>query len=164
MGGSSCVGQEQASSSGRELKFVVLAGCPSSMGRRWLVPIAAARFRGSCDTINNAIALLKIGERLGVSVLPQSCLSASFPESGPRFCSSWPRTTQLGQLLMFPIGKQPSLTEGTDSTSRLLNACVRSADPLSLVPSYYKRNVSKFGIYAFTNQRRSCMRAAQHYV
>lgn len=61
------MGQEQASLSGCERKFFVIAGCPSLVGRGWLVPIAAARFGGFCGTINDAIALLKIVECLGVS-------------------------------------------------------------------------------------------------
>lgn len=90
------------------------------------MPVPARRNGIYCDTVKDALAPLRIRACLGVKII--IVLSSFPPECGPHFCSCWLSTTQLRQLLIFLIVKHPSLTEDTDSTGRLLNACMQSAD------------------------------------
>lgn len=89
--------------------------------------VPAPRSGVYCDTIKDVLAPLE-NQSMPWGESVDRVLSSFSLESGPRFCSCWLKTTQLGQLLIFPMVKHPSLTEGTDSTSRLLNACTQSAD------------------------------------
>lgn len=82
--------------------------------------------RCTCPTENQSVPW---GESVDRVLSSFSC------EPGQQSGRCWLRNIQLGQLLVFWIVKHPLLTEGNDSTGRLLNACTQSADRPSFLPT-----------------------------